>query len=79
MSIMFDVTKITLWKVAIISFLGSLLGQCGDLFESYLKRNAKVKDSGKIMPGHGGMLDRFDSHIFVAPFIFIAFSILFLI
>ena len=68
---------IVVWKVIIISFLGSIISQLGDLFESYLKRSANVKDSGKILPGHGGMLDRFDSYIFVAPFIFIAFSILF--
>lgn len=79
MAVMFENTGITLWKVAIISFIGSVLGQGGDLFESYLKRSANVKDSGNIMPGHGGMLDRFDSHTFVAPFIFIAFSILFLV
>lgn len=79
MAIMFDNTGITLWKVAIISFVGSILGQMGDLFESYLKRSAGVKDSGNIMPGHGGMLDRFDSHTFVAPLIMIAFSILLLV
>lgn len=70
---------INVWKVAIIAGIGSILGQCGDLFESYLKRQAGVKDSGNIMPGHGGLLDRFDSHIFVAPFIFIAFSIIFIL
>ena len=70
---------ISVWKVAIIAGAGSILGQCGDLFESYLKRQANVKDSGKIMPGHGGLLDRFDSHIFVAPVVFIAFCIIFLI
>jgi len=79
MSIMFNSTGITLWKVALISAIGSIIGQGGDLFESYLKRSANVKDSGNIMPGHGGMLDRFDSHVLVAPFIFIAFSILFLV
>lgn len=79
MTLVLSKTGITVWKVAIISAIGSILGQCGDLAESYLKRNAGVKDSGNIMPGHGGMLDRFDSHIFVAPFVFIAFSILFLV
>lgn len=79
MQAVFSATGISLWKVAIISLLGSILGQSGDLFESFLKRKAGVKDSGKFMPGHGGMLDRFDSHIFVAPFIFVAFCILFIL
>lgn len=47
-------------------FLGAL-GQIGDLFESLLKRSCKVKDSGTIFPGHGGILDRLDSIIFAAP------------
>lgn len=49
----------------------TVVGICGDLFESLLKRNAGVKDSGRIMPGHGGLLDRFDDVFFVMPAIFV--------
>ena len=50
----------------------SLICQLGDLFISYLKRKAKVKNTGKILPGHGGMLDRVDGIIFAIPFVFIS-------
>lgn len=52
---------------AIIAALCAIFGTMGDLFESKLKRMADVKDSGTIMPGHGGFLDRFDSLLFAAP------------
>ena len=48
--------------------LVSLMSQLGDLFISYLKRKAKIKDTGKILPGHGGVLDRVDGIVFALPF-----------
>ncbi|WZL74879.1 phosphatidate cytidylyltransferase [Clostridiaceae bacterium 35-E11] len=54
----------------IIGFIGSILGQIGDLTASIFKRQAGIKDYGKIMPGHGGILDRFDSILFTAPAVY---------
>ncbi|WP_299890040.1 phosphatidate cytidylyltransferase [uncultured Lacinutrix sp.] len=60
----------------ILSVIISFIGTIGDLIESKFKRQAGVKDSGVIMPGHGGLLDRFDSVIFAAPFIYLFLRIL---
>lgn len=55
------------WVAPLVGLLLSLAGQLGDLFESLLKRDAAIKDSGRILPGHGGFLDRVDSMLFSIP------------
>ena len=61
----------------ILAVIISVIGTIGDLIESKFKRQANVKDSGVIMPGHGGLLDRFDSIIFASPFIYFFLRILY--
>ncbi len=56
--------------MGIICGIGSVIAQCGDLAASAIKRNYNIKDYGKCIPGHGGILDRFDSIIFTAPCIY---------
>ncbi|WP_026729348.1 phosphatidate cytidylyltransferase [Flavobacterium denitrificans] len=71
----FSSKSILIWTI--IAIIVSIFGTIGDLIESKFKRIAGVKDSGSIMPGHGGILDRLDSVIFVAPIIFLFYQILY--
>jgi phosphatidate cytidylyltransferase len=68
-SVFFHELSLTSWIV--IAILIVAFGTSGDFFESKLKREAGVKDSGNVLPGHGGMLDRFDTMLFAIPVIFV--------
>ncbi len=69
-------TELNLYEWLIFAVIVVIFGTYGDLVESLLKRKVGVKDSGNIMPGHGGLLDRFDSTFFVAPMIFLYLKVL---
>jgi phosphatidate cytidylyltransferase len=64
LGVIFTIDNISLFGAFVISLLVALASIFGDLFESYLKREAGVKDSGDILPGHGGILDRADGYLF---------------
>jgi phosphatidate cytidylyltransferase len=66
---LYDPTAMTIPEAVFIGLVVSVLGQMGDLIQSAYKRVRGIKDSGKILPGHGGILDRTDSWIIVFPFI----------
>ena len=60
--------EMPLWSAVVLGAVGAVLGEIGDLSFSVIKRQTGIKDYGHIFPGHGGVLDRFDSVLFVAPF-----------
>ncbi len=66
-------------KISIVlGLVGSIISQCGDLVASRIKRLTKIKDFGNLIPGHGGVLDRFDSVIMLAPIIFALYTYFYL-
>jgi phosphatidate cytidylyltransferase len=64
---MFGLEQPHLWPIILLSAMVNIAAQLGDLVESLIKRGAGVKDSGAILPGHGGMLDRIDAMLFAVP------------
>lgn len=70
-----DSQRVT-WIFALISGIGAVISQIGDLAASGIKRNQGIKDYGKLIPGHGGIMDRFDSVIFTAPIIYFLTALL---
>ena len=76
-SLIYYETKVFNFKIVIIGLMISLFCQIGDLFFSYLKRKADIKDTGNLLPGHGGLLDRLDGIFFGIPLGFVTLILLF--
>jgi phosphatidate cytidylyltransferase len=70
------ITGMDMALIVFISAIGAVVSQFGDLFASAIKRNHNIKDYGNLIPGHGGILDRFDSVIITAPIIYILSEVL---
>jgi phosphatidate cytidylyltransferase len=64
------IPSVPLWQAIALTVAANIAGQVGDLAESAMKRGANVKDSGGILPGHGGFLDRVDSTLFALPIVY---------
>lgn len=75
-AVVFAVTKGSPWNGALLGFCVAIVGHAGDLFESFVKRRVGRKNSGSLIPGHGGVLDRIDSMLFVAPVAALVFLVL---
>ncbi|PKN70631.1 MAG: hypothetical protein CVU54_04530 [Deltaproteobacteria bacterium HGW-Deltaproteobacteria-12] len=61
---------VPLGKIGVLAFTGSIIGQLGDLSESAIKRNYGLKDASSLLPGHGGLMDRLDCLLFLAPYVY---------
>jgi phosphatidate cytidylyltransferase len=68
-------TSVEGWKWFVISAIIVIVGTYGDLVESMLKRSLNIKDSGSVIPGHGGFLDRFDGLLVAMPFVALFFKL----
>jgi len=72
--LMFEYSQFNFFSSILIAFILAVSSVFGDLFESYLKRHAEIKDSDHILPGHGGILDRVDGYLFSSVILFIIFK-----
>ncbi len=75
-AIVLDLSAIQIAVMALVGAIGSVFAQFGDLAASSIKRYVGIKDYGKLMPGHGGVLDRFDSVLFTLPYTALVFSLI---